>query len=207
PATPVEVIGLEGAPSAGDLFQVVADVAKAHQISDRRQANARAARLQRTAARGLEQLHELMAAGAAQELPRILPTYAQGSVEAVKELPTRLSTDKAKARVIQVGVDAITESDALLESAAKGEAAEVIGFNVRPEARAEEMARQENVDIRLHSIIYKVEEEVRGAMSGLLAPACRETGLGRAQGRHAIRSSKVCPGAHLYSTTRPNIRP
>jgi translation initiation factor IF-2 len=201
PATPVEVIGLEGAPAAGDLFQVVADVVKAHQISDRRQANARAASLQRTAARGLDQLHERMAAGEVKELLVILKADAQGSVEAVKEVLTRLSTDKVKVRVIHAGVGAITESDALLASAAKGEAAVIIGFNVRPEARAEEMARLEKVDIRLHSIIYKVEEEVRSAMSGLLAPTIRETVIGKAEVRDVIRVSKVGPVAGCMVTS------
>jgi translation initiation factor IF-2 len=201
PATPVEVIGLEGAPAAGDLFQVVADVVKAHQISDRRQANARAASLQRTAARGLDQLHERMAAGEVKELLVILKADAQGSVEAVKEVLTRLSTDKVKVRVIHAGVGAITESDALLASAAKGEAAVIIGFNVRPEARAEEMARQEKVDIRLHSIIYKVEEEVSNAMSGLLAPTIRESVIGKAEVRDVIRVSKVGPVAGCMVTS------
>jgi translation initiation factor IF-2 len=201
PATPVEVIGLEGAPAAGDLFQVVADVAKAHQISDRRQANARAASLQRTTARGLDQLRERMAAGEVKELLVILKADAQGSVEAVKEVLTRLSTDKVKVRVIHAGVGAITESDALLASAAKGEAAVVIGFNVRPEARAEEMARHEKVDIRLHSIIYKVEEEVRNAMLGLLAPTIRETVIGKAEIRDVIRVSKVGPVAGCMVTS------
>jgi translation initiation factor IF-2 len=201
PATPVEVIGLEGAPAAGDLFQVVADVAKAHQISDRRQANARAASLQRTAARGLDQLHERMAAGEVKELLVILKADAQGSVEAVKEVLTRLSTDKVKVRVIHAGVGAITESDALLASAAKGEAAVVIGFNVRPEARAEEMARQEKVDVRLHSVIYRVEEEVRSAMLGLLAPTIRETAIGKAEVRDVIRVSKVGPVAGCMVTS------
>jgi translation initiation factor IF-2 len=192
PATPVEVIGLEGAPAAGDLFQVVADVVKAHQISDRRQAKA---------ARGLDQLHERMAAGEVKELLVILKADAQGSVEAVKEVLTRLSTDKVKVRVIHAGVGAITESDALLASAAKGEAAVIIGFNVRPEARAEEMARQEKVDIRLHSIIYKVEEEVRSAMLGLLAPTIRETVIGKAEVRDVIRVSKVGPVAGCMVTS------
>jgi translation initiation factor IF-2 len=201
PATPVEVIGLEGAPAAGDLFQVVADAAKAHQISGLRKANARAASLQRTAARGLDQLRERMEAGEVRELLVILKADAQGSVEAVKEILTRLSTDQVKVRVIRAGVGAITESDALLASAAKAEAAVIIGFNVRPEARAEEMARQENVDIRLHSIIYKVEEEVRSAMSGLLAPTIKETVIGKAEVREVIRVSKVGPVAGCIVTS------
>jgi translation initiation factor IF-2 len=201
PATPVEVIGLEGAPAAGDQFQVVADVAKAHLISDRRQANARTASLQRTAARGLDQLRERMAAGEVKELLVILKADAQGSVEAVRDVLTRLSTDKVKVRVIRAGVGAITESDALLASASKGEAVVIIGFNVRPEARAEETARQEKVDIRLHSIIYKVEEEVRSAMLGLLAPTIRETVIGKADVRDVIRVSKVGPVAGCMVTS------
>jgi translation initiation factor IF-2 len=201
PATPVEVIGLEGAPAAGDQFQVVADVAKAHLISDRRQANARTASLQRTAARGLDQLRERMAAGEVKELLVILKADAQGSVEAVRDVLTRLSTDKVKVRVIRAGVGAITESDALLASASKGEAVVIIGFNVRPEARAEETARQEKVDIRLHSIIYKVEAEVRSAMLGLLAPTIRETVIGKAEVRDVIRVSKVGPVAGCMVTS------
>jgi translation initiation factor IF-2 len=200
PATPVEVIGMEGAPAAGDPFQVVADAAKAHQISDRRQANARAASLQRTAARGLDQLHERMAAGELKELLVILKADAQGSVEAVRDVLTRLSTDEVKVRVIRAGVGAITESDALLASASKGESVVIIGFNVRPEARAEEMARQEKLDVRLHSIIYKVEEEIRSALSGLLAPTIRETVIGRAEVRDVIRVSKIGPVAGCMVT-------
>ncbi|MBO0860076.1 MAG: translation initiation factor IF-2 [Chloracidobacterium sp.] len=191
PATPVEVIGLEGAPAAGDPFQVVADVAKAHQISSIRQANARNASLQRTAARGLNQLRDRMEAGEVKELLVILKADAQGSVEAIKKVLTRLSTDNVKVRLIRAGIGAITESDLLLASAAKAEAAVLIGFNVRLEARAEEMARQEKVDVRLHSIIYKVEEEIRSAISGLLAPTIRETVIGKAEAREVIRVSKV----------------
>jgi translation initiation factor IF-2 len=201
PATPVEVIGLEGAPAAGDPIQVVADVAKAHQISGRRQANARAASLQRTAARGLDQLNERMATGAVKELLVILKADAQGSVEAVKEVLTRLSTDKVKVHVIRAGVGAITESDALLASATKEEAVVIIGFNVRLETRAEEMVRQEELDVRLHSIIYKVEEEVRSAMLGLLAPTIRETVIGRAEIRDVMRVSKVGPVAGCMVTS------
>ncbi|HEU0179273.1 MAG TPA: translation initiation factor IF-2 [Blastocatellia bacterium] len=201
PATPVEVIGLEGAPAAGDPFQVVADVAKAHQISGLRLANARAASLQLTAARGLDQLRERMGAGEVKELLVILKADAQGSVEALKEVLTRLSTDKVKVRVIRAGVGAITESDALLASALKGEAAMIIGFNVRPEPRAEEMARLEKTPIRLHSIIYKVEEDVRSAVLGLLVPTIRESVIGKAEVRDVIRVSKIGPVAGCMVTS------
>ncbi len=195
PATPVEALGLEGAPEAGDQFQVVADVAKAHQISNLRQADTRSASLQRTAARGLDQLSAQMASGEVKELLVILKADVQGSVEALKGTLTRLSTGKVKVRVIRSGAGAITESDVLLASAsnatANGATAVIIGFNVRPEARAEEMARQEKVDIRLHSIIYKVEEEVRNAMLGLLDPTIKETVIGKAEIRDVIRAPKI----------------
>src|SRR5262249_50670808 len=135
------------------------------------------------------------------ELLVILKADAQGSVEAVKEVLTRLSTDKVKVRVIHAGVGAITESDALLASGAKGKAAAVIGFNLPAEARAEEMDRQEKVDSRLHAIIYKVEEEVRNAMSGLLAPTIRESVIGKAEVRDVIRVSKVGPVAGCMVTS------
>jgi translation initiation factor IF-2 len=201
PATPVEVIGLEGAPAAGDPLQVVADVAKAHQISGLRQANTRASSLQRTAAQGLDQLRKRMETGEVKELLVILKADAQGSVEAVRGILIRLSTDQVKVRVIRAGVGAITESDTLLASASKGEAVVIIGFNVRPEARAEEIAKQEKIDLRLHSIIYKVEEEVRNAMLGLLAPTIKETVIGKAEVREVIRVSKIGPIAGCMVTS------
>ncbi|HZS07397.1 MAG TPA: translation initiation factor IF-2 [Blastocatellia bacterium] len=195
PATPIEIIGLEGVPAAGDQFQVVADVAKAQQISGYRQSKARITALARSAARGLDQLAEQMESGEVKELLVILKTDVQGSVEVLKDTLTKLSTDKVKVRIIRSGVGAITESDVLLASAsnatATGTATVIIGFNVRPEYRAGEIAKQENVDVRLHSIIYKVEEEIRNAMIGMLDATIREKILGKAEIRDIIRVPKV----------------
>jgi translation initiation factor IF-2 len=195
PATPVEILGLQGVPSAGDQFQSVSDVAKAQQISQYRQTKARSAALARSAARGLDQLHAQMVAGEVKELLVILKTDVQGSVEVLKETLVKLSTEKVKVRIIRSGVGAITESDVLLATASNmttaGAATVIIGFNVRPESRAEEVARQENVDVRLHSIIYKVEEEIRAAMVGMLDATLKETVIGKAEVRDIIRVPKV----------------
>ncbi|MEP7270544.1 MAG: translation initiation factor IF-2 [Acidobacteriota bacterium] len=195
PTTPVEVLGLQGVPSAGDQFQVVSDVAKAQQISAFRQSKARASALARTAARGLDQLHAQMEAGEVKELLVILKADVQGSVEVLKDTLIKLSTDKVKVRIIRSGVGAITESDVLLASASNattsGAATVIIGFNVRPESRADEVGRQENIDIRLHSIIYKVEEEIRNAMIGMMDATIKETVIGKAEIRDVIRVPKV----------------
>jgi translation initiation factor IF-2 len=195
PATPVEVLGLEGVPAAGDQFQVVDDIAKAQQISHFRQSKARAMALARTAARGLDQLALQMETGEVKELLVILKADVQGSVEVLKDTLLKLSTEKVKVRIIRAGVGAITYDDVLLASASNatetGAATVIIGFNVRPEARADEVAKQENVDIRLHSIIYKVEEEIRNAMLGLLEATTKEVVIGKAEVRDVIRVPKV----------------
>jgi translation initiation factor IF-2 len=195
PSTPVEVLGLAGVPAAGDQFQVVSDVAKAQQISSFRQSKTRTLALTPTAARGLDHLAEQMKAGEVKEVLVILKTDVQGSLEVLKDTLTKLSTDKVKVRIILAGVGAITESDVLLASASNATSSAVttviIGFNVRPEANAGMLAKKESVEIRLHSIIYKVEEDVRQAMIGMLAPTIRETVIGKAEIRHVIKAPKV----------------
>ncbi|MGH9849116.1 MAG: translation initiation factor IF-2 [Blastocatellia bacterium] len=195
PATPVEVLGLEGVPAAGDQFQVVNDIAKAQQISHFRQSKARTLALARTAARGLDQLALQMETGEVKELLVILKADVQGSVEVLKDTLLKLSTERVKVRIIRAGAGAITYDDVLLASASNatetGAATVIIGFNVRPETRADEAARQENVDIRLHSIIYKVEEEIRNAMLGLLEATTKEVVIGKAEVRDVIRVPKV----------------
>jgi translation initiation factor IF-2 len=181
PATPVEVLGLQGVPQAGETFQVVADITKAQQISHHRQMIARQQTLAQTTKRGIEALGEAQV----KELLTIVKADVQGSVEVLKSTLTKLSTDTVKVRVIRSGVGAITESDVLLAAAsqteASGRAVVIIGFNVRPETRAADLARQEHVDIRLHSIIYKVEEEIRAAMIGMLDKIEQEKILGKAE--------------------------
>ncbi len=202
PATPVEVLGLQGVPAAGDQFQVVADEIKARQISEFRQSKARITALTRSSARGLDQLAIQMESGEVKELLVILKTDVQGSVEVLRDTLTKLATDKIKVRIIRAAVGAITYDDVLLASASNattaGTATVIIGFNVRPEARADDAAKQEGVDIRLHSIIYKVEEEIRNAMIGMLDATIKETIIGKAQVRDVIRVPKIGSVAGSY---------
>jgi translation initiation factor IF-2 len=191
PATPVEVLGLQGVPQAGESLQVVADITKAQQISHHRQMVARQQTLAQTTKRGIEALGEAQV----KELLTIVKADVQGSVEVLKSTLTKLSTDTVKVRVVRSGVGAITESDVLLAAASQTEAAGravvIIGFNVRPEVRAAELARQEHVDIRLHSIIYKVEEEIRAAMIGMLDKIETEKILGKALVLQTFRVPKA----------------
>jgi translation initiation factor IF-2 len=193
PATPVEVIGLENVPEAGDKLVAVDDLGTAQRISSMRQAQQRLARARSTAATSLEQLYEKLQRGELKELQLILKADVQGSLEALRQTLEKSSSDKVSIRVIRSGVGAITESDVLLAAASNqmDRTAIIIGFNVRPETRAQDLARQETVDIRFHSIIYKVEEEIRDAMLGLLEPKEREVRLGGAQVRNVFHISKV----------------
>ncbi len=195
PSTPVEVLGLEDVPQAGDRFQVIDDTAKARQIVLHRQAKAREAALAKSARLTLEQLHEQLAAGEVKELPLIIKADVQGSVEVLSDTLTKLSDDKVKIKVIHAGVGAITETDVLLASASNGV---IIGFNVRPERKASELAQLEKVDIRLHTIIYELSDEIKKAMKGLLAVKFKETSLGRAEVRDIFRIAKVGTVAGCY---------
>jgi translation initiation factor IF-2 len=136
-----------------------------------------------------------MAAGDVKELPLIIKADVQGSVEVLSETLVKLSTERVKIKVIHAGAGAITESDVLLASASN---AVIIGFNVRPERKATELAQLENVDIRLHTIIYNVTEEIKKAMVGLLAITYKETSLGRADVRDTFRITKVGTVAGCY---------
>ncbi|CAN5858226.1 translation initiation factor IF-2 [soil metagenome] len=191
PATPVEVLGLQGVPQAGDTFQVVSDIDKAVSIASQRQMQARQLAMLKTTKRGIESL------GLAEikELLVVLKADVQGSVEVLRSTLEKLSTEKVKVRVIRSGVGAITESDVLLASATQADqtsmAVVIIGFNVRPEHRAADVAKAEDVDIRLHSIIYKVEEEITAAMIGMLDAIEREVILGKAVVQDTFKVSKV----------------
>jgi translation initiation factor IF-2 len=191
PATPVEVLGLQGVPQAGESFQVVSDMSKAQSISQHRQMLNRQATLLQTTKRGIEALGQ----SEVKELLVIIKADVQGSVEVLKSTLQKLSTDRVKVKVIRSGVGAITESDVLLGSATQAgsssSAVVIIGFNVRPEARAADVAKQESVDIRLHSIIYKVEEEIRAAMIGMLEAIEKEKILGKASVREVFRVPKA----------------
>jgi translation initiation factor IF-2 len=188
PSTPVEILGMEGLPQAGDQFVVVADRDKARGISEYREQKAREAALAKSSRVSLEGLAEQMKTSGVKELNVILKADVQGSVEVLTDLLAKLSNDKVRLKVLRSGVGAITETDVLLASASN---AIIIGFNVRPERKAQELAEQEEVDIRLHSIIYELQDEIKRAMSGLLEPTIRETYLGRAEVRNTFRIPKV----------------
>ncbi|MGZ8848197.1 MAG: translation initiation factor IF-2 [Pyrinomonadaceae bacterium] len=187
PATPVEVLGLQGVPQAGESFQVVADVTRAQLISSQRQSAERQRTLLKTTKRGIEALGETEV----KELLVIIKADVQGSVEVLKSTLQKMSSESVKVKVIRSGVGAITESDVLLASATQAGSAStavvIIGFNVRPESRAGDLAKRESVDIRLHSIIYKVEEEIKAAMIGMLEKIEKEKILGKAEVREVFR--------------------
>ena len=188
PSTPVEILGMEGLPQAGDQFVVVADRDKARGISEYREQKAREIALAKSSRVSLEGLAEQMLAGGTKELNIILKADVGGSVEVLSDLLGRLSNDKVRLRVLHSGVGAITETDVLLASASN---AIIIGFNVRPERKAQELAEQEKVDIRLHSIIYELQDEIKRAMSGLLEPTIKENYQGRAEVLDTFRIPKV----------------
>ncbi len=186
PSTPVEVLGLQGVPEAGDHFSVT-DEAKARHIVDYRQSKQRDAALlaRSTGARiTLDQLHEQLKAGEVKELPIVIKADVQGSVEVLSEMLPKLSTDQVKLKIIGSGVGAVSENDILLASAS---GAIIIAFGVRPERKAAELAQQEKVDIRMHNIIYEVSDELKKAMEGLLEPVFQENYLGRAEVRNTFR--------------------
>ncbi len=188
PATPVEVLGLGSLPEVGDDFQVVTDTAKAQQIVKFRDLKDREAAMAKSARITLDQLHKQMEAGEIKELPIILKADVGGSAEVLTEALQKLSNEKVKVRVIRSGVGAVNESDVLLASSSN---AVIIGFKVRPERAASALAEQEKVDIRLHTIIYNLTDEIKAAMSGLLEPVFREVYKGKAEVRETFRISKV----------------
>jgi translation initiation factor IF-2 len=188
PSTPVEIIGLEGLPQAGDQFVVVTDREKARDISEYREQKFREATLAKSSRVSLEGLAEQIKTAGMKELNVILKADVQGSVEVLGDLLGRLSNDRVRLKLLRSGIGAITETDVLLASASN---AIIIGFNVRPERKAQELADQEKVDIRLHSIIYELQDEIKRAMTGLLEPTIKETYQGRAEVQETFRIPKV----------------
>jgi translation initiation factor IF-2 len=189
PSTPVEVLGLETLPSPGDSFQSVADPAKARQIAMFRQARAKEKALVAKGSRlTLETLQQQMAEGAVKDLPIIVKADVQGSAEVLASSLAKLSDDKVKVKVIHSAVGAINESDVLLATASN---AIIIGFNVRPDRNAADVAEREKVDIRHHSVIYTVTEEIQKAMVGMLEPTFKEVRLGSAEVRDTFKVPKA----------------
>ncbi len=188
PSQPVEVLGLQGTPSAGDDFNVVEDEARAREISEyRRRLNQRVS----LAAEGrgtLEQMFDQIKAGEASQLGIVVKADVQGSVEAIVGSLNKLGNDEATARILHSAVGGITESDVVLAKASNGI---IIGFNVRANPQARELARRDNVDIRYYSIIYDVIDDMKNLLSGLLAPEMRESQIGYAEIRQVFSMSKA----------------
>ena len=187
PSTPVQVQGLSGVPKAGDEFQVVEDDKSARQVADHRATARRETELSKGTRVSLESLMEGVGEEA-KELNIVLRADVQGSIEALKEALEKLSTDKVKLSVIQTGTGAITETDILLASTSQ---AIVLGFNVRANAKVNEVAEQERVEIRYYNVIYKAIEEIREAMAGLLDSIFKEHITGRAEVREVFRVPKL----------------
>jgi translation initiation factor IF-2 len=189
PATPVEVLGLGGLPSPGDAFQALTDAAKARQIAHFRQNQAKEKALGAKGARlTLESLQAQIAEGGMKELPIIVKADVQGSAEVLGDTLLKLSDEKVKIRIIHSGVGAINEPDVLLASASN---AIVIGFNVRPDRNAAEIADRESVNIRQHSVIYNVTDEIQKGMAGMLDPTFKEVRIGVASVREVFKVPKI----------------
>ena len=188
PSTPVEVLGLDGVPSAGDDIVAVEDEARAREISGYRQRVEREARAKAGARGTLEQMFSAIKAGEAKELPVVIKGDVQGSVEAIIGALEKIGNDSVKVRVLHAAVGALNESDITLAKASGGL---LIGFNVRANPQARDMARRDNVDIRYYSIIYDVTDDVKKMLSGMLSPTLKENFLGYASIREVFNITKV----------------
>ena len=187
PSVPVEVIGLPGVPSAGDVFQAVKDERIAREIAEDRARKQRAAELAGAGKVSLDDLFAKIQEGSVKELALVIKADVQGSSEALATAIEKLPTEVVKLRVIHNGVGGITESDVLLAAASN---AIIIGFNIRPEPKASDLAEKEHVDVRLYTIIYDALNDIKAAMEGLLEPTLKERVLGRAEVRQVFTVSK-----------------
>jgi translation initiation factor IF-2 len=188
PSTPVEVLGLDGVPSAGDEFVAVEDEARAREISGYRQRVEREARAKAAARGTLEQMFSAIKAGEAKELPIVIKGDVQGSVEAIVGAVEKIGNENVKVRVLHAAVGPLNESDVTLAKASNGI---IIGFNVRANPQARDMARRDAVDIRYYSIIYDVTDDMKKMLSGMLAPTLKEHLIGYAQIREVFNITKV----------------
>ncbi|HXG30586.1 MAG TPA: translation initiation factor IF-2 [Thermodesulfobacteriota bacterium] len=188
PSMPVEVMGLSSVPSAGELFHVVKDEKTAKELVSYREAKERKRVAAKQTRLSLEDLFESLEKGETKELPLIIKGDTQGSVEALKEAITKLSTEKCRVKIVHAGVGAINETDVVLASASN---AVVVGFNVRPDAKALEAAERENVSLELHTIIYDAVDRIKKAMEGLLEPVIKERVIGHAEVKATFHVSKM----------------
>jgi translation initiation factor IF-2 len=187
PSIPLEVLGLNGAPEAGEQIQVVTDERKAREVAEFRQERDRELKLKRQQASKLENLFENMGSAETKTVNIVLKTDVRGSLEALTSALNDLGTDEVKVNLVSSGVGAINESDVNLAMTSEGV---LLGFNVRADSKAKKTCEQEGIDLRYYSVIYELIDDVKQAMSGLLAPEKREEILGVAQVRDVFRSSK-----------------
>jgi translation initiation factor IF-2 len=195
PSTPVEVLGLPGVPDAGEYFIVVSDERKARQIASLREAKLKEKEMAKKAKLSLEEIYDRIQKGEINELDIVLKADVQGSVEAISEALKRVSTDKVKVNIIHAGVGSITESDVMLAEASK---AIVIGFNVKIDAKAQQFAEKNNVDIKIYNIIYDLIDNIKLALEGMLKPVIQEVLVGKAEVRQTFYVSKVGTIAGCY---------
>ena len=188
PSIPVEIIGLSGVPQSGDEATVVKDEKKAREVALFRQGKFRDVKLARQQKAKLENMFASMAEGDISEVNVVIKSDVQGSLEAISDSLLKLSTDEVKVKIIGSGVGAITETDATLAAASN---AIVVGFNVRADASARKVIESENIDLRYYSVIYALIDEVKQAMSGMLAPEFKQEIIGLAQVRDVFKSPKI----------------
>ncbi|MBE7415733.1 MAG: translation initiation factor IF-2 [Deltaproteobacteria bacterium] len=203
PSMPIEILGLSGVPLAGDTFVAVKDEATAKQIAAIRERKSVERERLKTAKVSLTDLYDRINKGEVKELNLIIKADVQGSIEAVKETLGKLSTEAVKIKIIHSAAGGINEGDVMLAAASN---AIIIGFNIRPDAKAQALAERENVDLRLYDIIYNLVDEIKAAMEGMLSPVVREEVLGRASVREVFRITKVGNVAGCFMTDGKAVR-
>lgn len=197
PSKPVEVLGLNDVPEAGDVMYAVEDDKLAKQVSEERKSKLKAQQIKTTAKTSLDELFSQLKEGEIKDLNLIIKADVQGSVEAVRQALEKLSNEQVRVRCIHGGVGGITESDVMLASASN---AIIIGFNVRPSVNASELAEREVIDVRTYRVIYNAIEDIEAAMKGLLDPEFKEVVIGHASVRAIFRVSSVGTIAGCYVT-------
>jgi len=195
PSVPVEVVGLSGVPAAGDPFVVLEDERKARQIALAREEKVRSQEMATRPKLSLDELHRLIAEGEVKDLNLLVKGDVQGSVEAVRDALLKISHPEVKVNVIHASPGGITERDVMLAAASN---AIIIGFNVRPESKARQIAESDGIDIRLYNVIYKAVDDIKLAMEGMLAPTLTEKILGRAEVRQTFHVSRIGTIAGCY---------